>query len=498
MHARSLALLAFAAAVVAADPSPAAEPGRPNIVFAFADDWGKHAGAYGTPVVKTPTFDRIAAEGVIFENAFAAAPSCTPSRNAILTGQWPWRLHQGVNLWSGFPDVPVFTDLLAGAGYHVGHYRKAWGPGKLEFGERKTNPAGPRFNNPKAFFAARDEGQPFFFWFGASDPHRPFEEGSGEASGMDLDAIEVPGYLPDARAIRSDMADYFFEVERFDREVGELLATIEAMGELDNTLVVMSGDHGMPFPRAKSNLYDSGSAVGLAVQWPGRVPAGRVPAGRRLTDFVSLADLAPTFLEAAGVEAPAVMTARGLMAVLESEGAGQVDPERNHVIAAKERHVPSQPAPSAGGYPSRMIRTADHLYIRNLDPDRWPNGVLDPAETFLGRALADTDDGPSKKFVVDNRDDPDGARFFAYSFARRPLEELYVLADDPDQLRNVADDPEMANTKAKLWERLESELRATGDPRILGTEEAALFDRYPYVNAPEGNPIWDEFVMPPR
>ena len=266
---------------------------RPNILFAIADDWGfPHAGAYGDPVVQTPTFDRLAREGVLFEHAYVSSPSCTPSRGAILTGQYHWRLGGAGNLWSIFPDnLAVYPEDLESSGYTIGSSGKAWGPGRTETDGRQL--AGRRFNNFRRFLDARQADQPFCFWLGSSDPHRPFRLGSGEESGMDLDAIQLPAAFPDSPVTRGDVADYYWEVQRFDGLVGDAVAALEEEGLLENTIVLMTGDHGMPFPRGKSNCYDLGVRVPLAVRWPGAGGA----AGRTVSDFVSLTDVAPTCYE---------------------------------------------------------------------------------------------------------------------------------------------------------------------------------------------------------
>jgi N-sulfoglucosamine sulfohydrolase len=455
----------------------------PNVVFAVADDWSwPHAGVYGDPVVRTPTFDRLADEGVLFEQAFVSAPSCTPSRGAIVTGQHFWRLGAGAELWSYWPsEFPEYPELLAEAGYHVGSFRKGWGPG--EHPDQENNPAGLRYETVADFFAARPEGRPFALWFGTSDPHRPYEPGSGAASGMDLDAIELPRFLPDAPAVRNDIADYYWEVQRFDREVGELLDTIAGMGELDNTLVIVTSDNGMPFPRAKANIYDAGVRMPFVVSWPARVPSGR-----RVSDLISLIDVAPTILEAAGLAVPPEMTGRSLVPLLTSAASGRVDESRDHVLFGKERHVPAQEAPISGGYPMRAIRTDDYLYIRNFLPDRWPAGTPDYENAYIEHAwLADTDNGPTKNYLWEQRDDPGEARFYELAFAKRPAEELYDLRSDPDQLHNLADDLDYAAVREQLSLRLMEALEASDDPRVVGGAES--WETLTYLGH---GPRWEE------
>ena len=458
---------------------------RPNILFAIADDWGwPHAGVYEDPVVQTPAFDRVANEGVLFNHAYISSPSCTPSRNAILTGQFHWRLGPGANLWSTLdPSTPVYPLLLEEAGYHIGHYRKSWGPGKLD-GWTK-HPVGEEYKNGlEEFLAERPENTPFCFWLGSSDPHRGYDKGSGARSGMNLDRIRLFKCFPDVAVVRSDVADYYYEVQRFDTLVASAIKTLEKMGELENTIIVVTGDHGMPFPRCKSNNYDSGARVPLAVRWG----SGIKKTGRILDDFVSLTDLAPTFLELAGVEIPEVMTGKSLVSLLRSHQEGFIEPDRRgFVVHGKERHVPSQEE-HMGGYPCRAIRNHDHLYIRNFKPDRWPAGTPNYEKAALPYYwLGDCDNGPTKTYMVENKEKDDAHRhLWELSFGKRPAEELYDCSNDPEQLINLANDPGYAEIKEELAALLMEQLEFTGDPRIKG--EGDQFDAYPYYGTGPKHP----------
>lgn len=446
--------LAAAMAPALASCSKGASP-PPNIVLAISDDQSfAHTGASGDPVVRTPAFDRIAAEGALFTHAFCSSPSCTPSRGAMLTGQECYRLEAGVNLWSSLPSrFETYPDLLEAAGYHAGYAGKGWGPGSLEAGGRSRNPAGRRYPDFRSFLDARPAGSPFCFWFGSTDPHRPYEQGAGLASGLRPEEVRVPGFLPDHEVVRRDLLDYLFEIERFDRELGRILSLIQSNGELDGTMVVVTSDNGMPFPRAKADLYDYGSRVPLAVRWPERVPSRR-----EISDFVSQVDLAPTILEAAGLERPDSMTGASLLDLLASEREGRLDPPRNHVVLARERHTPWREG--RVGYPMRAIRTDRFLYIRNLEPSRWPAG--DPP------VLGEVDPSPTKDFLRARRHHPDVQRHYELAFSKRPQEELYDLAIDSPQLRNVAGQPSLAETKRSLAARMDRHLLATSDPRALG------------------------------
>ena len=464
--------LAVSGSINASKPD---KPKQPNIILSLADDWGLHAGAYGDKVVKTPVFDMLAKEGILFEHAYISSPSCAPSRAAILTGQWHWRLQEAANLYGPIPiEDPLYTDLLEEAGYFVGYTRKGWGPGNL--GERTRNPAGNQYKDFETFLAERPKDKPFCFWFGSQDPHRGYRLNSGAESGIPLDDIEVPPYFPDNEVIRGDIADYYFEVQRFDRETGELIELIRQAGELDNTIIVMTSDHGMPFPRCKSNIYEDGARVPLAIYWPGHFEGGH-----SVSDFVSLIDLAPTFLEAAGLKIPEIMTGQSLYPQLTAGKSGRIEPSRDFILFGKERHVPSQPAPDSSGYPCRALRTDKYLLIRNFHPERWPAGTGEYQNALLGEMwYGDCDNGPTKYYMVRYKDKDENHKYlYDLSFAKRPEYELFVMVNDPWQLQNLAYDQAYAKVFKELSEQLNKELKATDDPRVTGVGEK--FDHYPYT-----------------
>lgn len=463
-------LLAFVWLNVWAVPACAAE--RPNILLCIADDasW-HHFGANGDPVVRTPNFDRVAREGVNFKNAFCSSPSCTPSRGALLTGQQFWRLEDGANLWSRWQNkFAVYPDLLARAGYHVGLQGKGWGPGNFVFGGRSNNPAGSGVKDFATFLKNKPVDQPFCFWFGSTDPHRMYERGTGEKSGLKLADVRVPPYLPDTPAVRSDILDYYFEIERLDRDLGAMLKLLEEAGQLDNTLVVITSDNGWPFPRGKATCYDAGVRMPLAVRWPARVKGGRT-----VDDFVSHTDLAPTFLEAAGLAVAPDLTGKSLLPLLVSGKSGQVETARDKMFFGRERHASAR----AGnlGYPVRAIRTAEFLYLRNYEPERWPAGdppLYGDVDQHLNIAGS-----PSKQAVVEHNGSAGAKRRFDLAFGKRPAEELYDLKTDPWQMTNVANEVRFTAAKQKLRTELDQYQVATKDPRATGT--SVEFDRYFYV-----------------
>jgi len=297
--------------------TPPKKSKRPNILFAISDDqsW-LHAGAYGCSAVRTPAFDRVAQSGILFSNAFGVAPQCSPNRASILTGRYIWQLEEAGTHASRFPTkFQVFPDILEAAGYQVAFTGKGWSPGNWKDSGWPRNPAGTQFDqhqlterplegisnndyaaNFQTFLKQRDPSPPFCFWYGCTEPHRKYAPGSGRDAGKKLDAVEVPPFLPDTPEVRSDLLDYLVEIEWFDQHLGRMLDLLEAAGELENTLVVVTSDNGMPFPRAKANLYEYGTHAPLAICWPARVKGGRV-----VNDLISFVDFAPTFLEAAGL-----------------------------------------------------------------------------------------------------------------------------------------------------------------------------------------------------
>lgn len=467
--------------------APAA--GRPSIVLCVADDWGwPHAGAYGDEAVQTPTFDRLAREGVLFQHAYVSSPSCTPSRNALITGEYHWELGPGANLWSTLPvEHESFIHLLRDHGYVTGRSQsKTWGPGDIKpWAEHHgDHPATGSYKDFASFLEQTEAGaKPFFFWLGTSDPHRGYVKGSGKNSGIDLARVHLFPHFPDAEAVRSDIADYYFEVQRWDSLVGSVVALLEDQGLLENTIIIMTGDNGMPFPRGKGNLYDAGVRVPFAVRRGGSVPAGRV-----IEDFISFADVAPTLLELANVPVPRAMSGSSFAGLLAESTSGRLDPEgRANVVFGRERHVPAQAAPDMGGYPCRGLRTADWLYIRNYRPDRMPAGTGDFRNTnYPNQWFADCDAGPTKTYIYLNRQRDEGhRRSFKLCFGPRPAEELYDLQEDPGQLHNLA----LGGTHRKILDRmggqLNRRLKELHDPRADEPEYDG-FEHHPYLGGGGG------------
>lgn len=452
---------------------------RPNILLCIADDWSyPHASIYGDEVVKTPAFDRVAREGALFTRCYCAAPSCTPSRAAILTGRFPHSLEAGANLWGFLPArYNVYPDLLEKAGYHVGFTGKGWGPGNFQAGGRTRNPAGPAYKSFAQFLDACPKDKPFCFWFGSTYPHRPYEREAGRKAGLSAERVPVPLIWPDCPEVRHDILDYYSEVQQFDHQVAQLIAELEKRGLYDRTIIVITSDNGMPFPRSKANLYDLGTHMPLAIRWPGVTRPNT-----HIENFVSHVDFAPTFLAAAGLPVPDDWHGRDLQPLLR----GQDRAWRDAVFTERERHAYVRQGNAS--YPARAIRTDRFLYIRNFRPDRWPAG--DPQLVFAVGPFGDIDDGPTKRVVLAAQHDPQRRHFFELACAKRPAEELYDLQKDPDEIHNVADRPEYATSKQQLAAQLLAWMKQTGDPRAEQDDDR--FDKFPYY----GNPAKSEKVKP--
>ncbi|MCX6597171.1 MAG: sulfatase [Acidobacteria bacterium] len=429
----------------------------PNVLLLLGDNWAApHAGVYGDPVVRTPTFDRIAREGVVFTRAFAPNPSCSPSRSSLLAGQPTHRLGEAASLYGPLAaDVPLYTDQLTAQGYFTGYSDKGFGPGTSSRPGRSANPAGELFPAFDAFLGARPAGKPFCFWYGSHQPHVPWNQGRAGRKRMESLAFAVPPHLPDHPTVRADMLDYYCEVEDFDQHSGRLLAALERSGELDQTLVIMTSDNGWQMPRGLANCYDLGVRVPLAMRLPKRIRPGSVR-----TDFVSIASLASTILEAAGVAVPGTMTAPSLWSRR----------REREIFLERERHANVRRGNLS--YPVRGVRNERYLYLRNLEPDRWPAG--DPEFFWSVGPYGDIDSTPTKAMLMAQRPAP----FFDLSFGRRPAEELYDLARDPGQIHNVAAQPSHAAALRRLRVQVDDWMRQSADPRAQGSTD--FWDRAPY------------------
>ncbi len=463
--------------------------GRPNILFCIADDASmKSFGAHGCKFIKTPVVDHLAREGLVFNNAYNCNPKCAPARACLVTGKYSWQLKEATNHWPHFPpEFKFYPHLLMEVGYHVGFTGKGWGPGTYD-GEH--NPAGPVYNKLKspspykamsnidyagnfaAFLNEKAGDKPFCFWLGTKEPHRAYEKDAWKKAGRMLTEAEVPPFYPDNDTIRGDILDYANEVEWYDTHIGRAVQTLEERGLMENTLIIVTSDHGMPFPRVKGQIYEEGFHVPLVAYWKGVIQPGRT-----VDDFVNFPDVAPILMEVAGLEPHEQMTGSSFLNVLRSPKSGQVDPARDHVLLGKERHDTGRSNEDGTdlAYPVRAIRTKEFFYAHNIKPDRWPVGNPE-------FGLRNCDDSPTKSYLTALRPGDAEYRYYEMSFGKRPEAELYQIQKDPDCMNNLADNPEYAAVMQQLREQMDAELTAQGDPRTLG--QGDVFDRYKYEGRP--------------
>lgn len=470
------------------------ESEKPNILFCIADDatW-KHMSAYGCDWVQTPAFDNIAKSGILFTNAYTPNAKCAPSRACILTGRNSWQLEEAANHLPYFPKkFKTYAEALNEVGYKVGYTGKGWAPGTaltedgkkrelivMEYNQIKKQVPTKAIStkdyvaNFKSFLDERNSDEPFCFWYGGHEPHRKYEFGSGIRLGnKKLAQIDsVFSYWPDNDSIRTDMLDYAFELEYFDRQLGEMMKILEERGELDNTLIVVTSDNGMPFPRIKGQKYEHSNHLPLAAMWKN----GIINPGRKVDDLISFIDLAATFVDVAGYSGEQLdmdIQGKSLQDIFQSKNSGQVTKDRNFLLIGKERHDVGRPKNQ--GYPVRGIVKDGFMYLHNFKTNRWPAGNPETGYT-------NTDGSPTKSYILNMRRQNVDTTYWHLNFGKRKMEELYHIEKDEDCVNNLADSPEYAKIKAELEQQMEAELKKQNDPRMFGKGD--IFDSYlPHKN----------------
>lgn len=496
---------------------------RYSILFAISDDQSSaHTSFAGAKFLQTPAFDWVATEGVYFSNCIAGSPGCAPSRSTIVTGRYHWQNQQsGQHASSWMKKYVPFIDLLNANGYVTGRTGKGVAPFQYARNEkdslwRATDAAGIAhsnihyeiesnedertaggihsdnyFENFKYFVENVRGDKPFFFWYGGHEPHRSYELDSWKRNNKNPDEIkEVPDFFPDNGVIRGDMLDYAVEIEWFDLHLQRMLKYLEEIGELENTIVIVTADNGMPFPRAKANGYDFGIHVPMAIRFPKSFPGGRI-----VDDPVSFADLAPTILEITKTsnEGMLPISGKSILDILKSNKDGVVSPSKKYVFSGRERHSSSRY--KNWGYPQRMIRSKDFLYIWNIRSERWPAGApqrINPKNTgellpmygidvngvhHSDWAFTDIDGSPSKSFIVEHHNDPKIKPYFDWAVDKRPEVEFFDIKNDPYCLNNLAGNPDYAVVEKEMKEALMNELKKSEDPRLVGPDKE-VFDSY--------------------
>jgi arylsulfatase A-like enzyme len=438
----------------------AAQPERPNLLMILSDDHtAEFLGASGNPLIQTPNLDRFASQGIRCKRMFTAAPQCVPSRTAFLTGRSPVAARMG-RFTAPLPaDVRTFAEDLREAGYFTGVCRRQYhldgaaggrvsGPifrkhGLQTFQRRMDyvdiSPPGQTVARMTDFFDRKPAAKPFFLWVNFNDPHHPWDSDAIPRP-HDRKRIPVPAYLPDLPGVREDLGRYYDEIARMDGEFQSVLDILERRGLAENTLVLFMGDNGFAFPHGKGTLYDPGLNVPCLARWPGRVSPGSL--GDAL---LSGEDVGPTFLEAAGLPVPKIMSGQSFLSLLR----GQAGPRREHVFAARLTHGsrPFKEGTTTHTFDlSRMARSGRYKLIYNCTPHM----PYSPVDSYTERSWLEITDTH-----MWGRLDP---KFDRAYFGARPVLELYDLENDPAEMHNLAGRPELAAVERKLTEALQEKM----------------------------------------
>ena len=485
-----LSLSLFSAAGV---PEPVTKENRPNILFCIFDDASfEHFKSNGCKWINTPGFDKVAKEGIRFQNFYTTNAKSAPSRSSILTGLYPWQLKEAANHIGQFPpEFKVFTEVLKDNGYKIGYTGKPWGPGTAKTADGKERPLtgahyqkrtaspptkeiskGDYSGNFSDFLEDTPGGKPWFFWCGGFEPHRKYEFRSGISKGGKNTAMidRVPSYLPDNDSVRTDLLDYAFELEYFDNYILKLISELEKRGILDNTLIVITSDNGMPFPRSKGYSFEISNHMPMAVMWK----KGIKNPGSTVRNYFSTVDLASTFLEVAGIkpEKSGMLTPSGksFAPIFQDMSKGNNPSSKGVLLFGRERNDYGRP--NNLGYPTRSIMKDDFLFIANLKSDRFPGG--NPETGYL-----DCDGSPSKSAILNLRRSGANDWYWKQSFGLRSGEELYDISKDKDCMNDLANDPRYARKKEEMKKLLFETLKRQNDPRMTGNGD--VFDKYPFM-----------------
>lgn len=433
---------------------PPAVGQRPNILYIHSHDTGRFTSPYGYSV-PTPHIQRLADEGVLFRQVFCAAPTCSPSRASLLTGECPHSngmlglVNRGFAMTETGYEHHIIRTLRREAGYSsalIGLQHIAKDPHTIGYDHVEVIPGNhvEQVTPAAVRFLHSAPQQPFWLTVGFFETHRVYRKAGPED---DWRTIQPPPPIPDVPATRRDMADFHASVRKLDWAVGEVLGALDATGLAANTLVISITDHGISFPNMKCNLYDGGMGVHLVMRGPAEFTGGKV-----CDSMISQLDLFPTLCDLVGIPHPAWLQGRSFLPVLR----GDVREINDAVFAEVNYHASYEP--------KRAVRTKKWKYIRHFD------GRLHPV-------LPNCDDGLSKTYWLEN------------GWARQPIarEELYDLTFDPDERNNLVGDPSHRDVLTQMQKRLDAWMQATNDPLLQGP-----------VKAPSGARVNDPNQVSPR
>jgi arylsulfatase A-like enzyme len=473
IHAVALAAAVLLSTSCGGGSSSSPGPALPNIVWIVAEDMNSEIGAFGDPIARTPNVDRLAAEGTRYTNAFATAGVCAPSRTALITGTYATSIgaHHMRSLDGGYqpvppPDVKTFTEALRRAGYYASNSAKM----DYQFSGVLGDAPVTNWDEPNGDWRGRAEGQPFFSYFTLLATHEGqlFAETPTET---DPASVPIPPYYPDTPVVRRDFARHYDNIARMDEGVGQILASLEEDGVLEDTVVFFFADNGRGFPRDKRWIYDGGIHEPLIVRWPGRLAPGAVDA-----QLVSFVDFAPTVLALAGVLVPPYMPGRVFLGP-------DAEPAPAYVFAAEDRHDEARDR-------IRAVRDARFKYIRNYQP-----------ETPYGQSIRFRNQLATMQEIFRLHDEglllPPADWYYRET---KPLEELYDVVADPYELENLAGRPEHRVVLERMRAAHEDWVERTGD--LGAVPEQDLAERFwpggvqPRTPPPALRPAGGSFAAP--
>lgn len=469
----------------------AADAARPNILLLLSDDHSyPFLSCYGDTNVKTPTLDRLAAEGMKFHRFFTAAPQCVPSRAAYLTGRSPVAARM-TRFTAPLPrDEITFPELLREqGGYYTGICGRQYhldGPGNPNnaaaggiaeiirnqnlrtFADRvdflNTCPDPEVAKTVGQFLDKKPADKPFFLWANFSDPHHVWN--APAEFRPDPASLKLPPHWPDLPGMREQLADYCAEVNRVDRTIAGVLDVLKARGLLDSTLIVFAGDNGAALPHGKGSLYDPGSNVPLVIRWPGKIKAGG-----ESRELLSNEDIGPTLFDAAGLKPGQKMSGVSFLALLK----GEPHTPRKHIFVERGPHgsAPVTVNMANSGYDlARAVRSDRYKFIYNCTP--WiPYGPVDSAGGAAWKQIKEAHAAGKLDAGVD-------ATYFT---TPRPVYELYDLDADPSELKNLSGKPELAEVERELRKALAEKMVVDFDYLPLPDLQVGGSDN---ANAPKG------------
>lgn len=407
----------------------------PNILLMITDDSSPFSfSAYGNEVNRTPHLNRLASEGMVFNRGYCSSPQCSPARASILTGRVPHdvyasRLHQAV------PDrVLNMISILNGNGYYTGAFGKTHQPNIQEdfqfYADYKNYYKKPKNGKSfTSFFDEKPDDKPFFLWFGSWNPHRRYNRKTIKyIHKYDPSEVEVPEFLPDTPEVRQDIAYYYDKLFQFDQNCGKLMSILDERGLTENTMVIQTSDHGMPFPRAKATLYEPGIRVPLVIKWPGVVSPGSSTGA-----LVSTMDLTATWMEMAGIEVPDLMQSRSFLSVL----SGKKNHVRDYVYAERNWHD--------NWDPMRCVVGKRYKLIQRYRPEVPYIPELDRIEGLSYESISR---------LIEQGTLPSRLSWYGeYRKSPRPEIEFYDLKDDPGEWKNLTDGPyQKKNEKKRVFQ----------------------------------------------